>query len=72
MLKDDGRQSHEDQAAEQDEEQRGENADLRLTDFPLLRGDKRMVRTKTHSHVRKTDALIGLVGLRGKRRKSNM
>lgn len=36
VLEDDGRQSHEDEAPEQDEEQRGEDADLRLADLPLL------------------------------------
>lgn len=36
VLEDDGRQGHEDEAAEQDEEKRRENADLRLADFPLL------------------------------------
>lgn len=39
VLEDDGWQGHKDEAAEQDEEQRGENADLRLADFPLLWGD---------------------------------
>lgn len=41
MLEDDGRQGHEDEAAEQDEEQRREHADLRLADFPLLRGHEK-------------------------------
>lgn len=36
VLKDDGWQGHEDEAPEQDEEQRGEDADFRLADFPLL------------------------------------
>lgn len=42
VLEDDGRQGHEDEAPKQDEEQRGEDADLRLAHFPLLwRGDKK-------------------------------
>lgn len=36
VLEDDGWQGHEDETPKQDEEQRGEDADLRLTDFPLL------------------------------------
>lgn len=36
MLEDDGRQRYEDEAAEQDEQQRGDDADLGLADFPLL------------------------------------
>lgn len=39
VLEDDGGQGHEDEAAEEDEEQRGEHADLCLADFPLLLGD---------------------------------
>ena len=38
MLEDDSRQGYKDEAAEQDEEQRGEDADLCLADFPLLEG----------------------------------
>lgn len=40
VLEDESGQGHEDEAAEQDEEQRGEHTDLRLADFPLLRGDE--------------------------------
>lgn len=40
VLEYDGWQGHKDEAAEQNEEERGENANLRLADFPLLRGDK--------------------------------
>lgn len=43
MLEYDGWQGHKDEAAEQNEEECGENADLRLADFPLLRGDKIMI-----------------------------
>ncbi len=46
VLEDDDWQGHEDEAPEQDEEQRGEDADLCLADFPLLRGDKRIVDMK--------------------------
>lgn len=36
VLEDDGRQGHEDEAPKQDEEQRGDDADLRLADLPFL------------------------------------
>lgn len=36
VLEDDGWQGHEDEAPEQDEEQRGDDSDLRLADLPLL------------------------------------
>lgn len=36
VLEDDGWQGHEDEAPEQDEEQRGDDANLCLADFPLL------------------------------------
>lgn len=39
VLEDDGGQGHKDEAAKEDEEQRGEHADLCLADFPLLLGD---------------------------------
>lgn len=45
VLEDDGWQGHEDEAAKQDEEQCGENADLRLADFPLLWGDEGTAQT---------------------------
>lgn len=67
MLEDDGRQGHEDEAAEQDEEQRGENADLRLADFPLLWGDKGTAWTKNNSRVQRRNVLMKPVGMRGKR-----
>lgn len=43
MLEDDSWQGHEDEAPEQDEDQRGDDADLRLADFPFLKGKKRIV-----------------------------
>lgn len=46
MLEDDDWQGHEDEAPEQDEDQRGYDADLRLADFPLLTGDKRIADTE--------------------------
>lgn len=36
MLEDDGRQRDEKEAAEEDEEHRGDHTDLRLTHVPLL------------------------------------
>lgn len=36
VLEDDGWQGHKDETAKQDEEQRGDDADLCLADFPLL------------------------------------
>lgn len=36
VLEDDGRQGHEDEAPEEDEEQGRDDTDLRLADFPLL------------------------------------
>ena len=38
VLEDDGRQSHEDHTAEQDEEYGGEDPDLHLAHVPLLEG----------------------------------
>lgn len=37
VLEDDSRQGHENEAPEQDEEQRGDDSDFRLADFPLLK-----------------------------------
>ena len=37
VLKDDSWKGHKDEAPEQDEEQRGDDSDLCLADFPLLR-----------------------------------
>lgn len=41
VLEDDGWQGHENEAPKQDEEQRGDDTDLRLADFPLLQRDKK-------------------------------
>lgn len=40
VLENDGGQGHEDEAPEEDEEQGGDDANLRLADFPLLWRDK--------------------------------
>lgn len=50
VLEDDGRQGHKDEAAEQDEEQRGEDADLCLADFPLLEGRWKRKKKARFSH----------------------
>lgn len=41
VLEDDGWQGHEDETPEEDEEQGGDDADLRLAYFPLLWGEKK-------------------------------
>lgn len=58
MLEDEGRQGHEDEAAEQDEKQGGEHADLRLADFPLLRGDETVSETMNYSCILKAIVLV--------------
>lgn len=67
VLEDDSRQGHEDEAAEQDEEQRGEHADLRLADFPLLRGDETTSEAMNYFCVQKAIVLMRATGLRGNR-----
>ena len=46
VLEDDDWQRHEDEAPEQDEDQSGDNADLRLADLPLLVGKRGIADTK--------------------------
>lgn len=52
VLKDDCWQGHKDEAAKQDEEQRGDDADLRLTNFPFLQRDKRSIDSKKKTDFR--------------------
>lgn len=46
MLEDDSWQSHEDKAPKQGEDQSGEDADLCLADFPLLKREEKTFVTK--------------------------
>lgn len=67
VLEDDGWQGHEDEAPEQGEEQGGEDADLRLADFPLLWGDELLIRRIEDFHIHKIKLLMKPVGMRRER-----